>query len=411
MAENPFENMLKQLETAQEISPVDKNIYEILKNPQRILIASIPVEMDNGEVKVFTAYRVQHNDTRGPTKGGIRYHPNVSLDEVKALAGWMTWKCATVDIPFGGGKGGVICNPREMSQDEIERLSRGYVRAFFKFLGEDTDVPAPDVYTNAQVMAWMLDEYNKLAGKSVPAFITGKPIELGGSEGRGTATAQGGAYVIREAIKHKQIDPTAATAAIQGYGNAGYNAAKLLYGMGFTIVAVSDSRGGAYNENGMDPDEVFKHKKETGSVVGFPNEEITNEQLLELNVDVLVPAALESAISENNAANIKAKVVAELANGPVTPEADKILYEKGVFVCPDILTNAGGVTVSYFEWVQNKSQAHWTEEEVFKKLDGIMTKAFNDVLKTSLEKKVDMRTAAFILAMHRVADATKLSGY
>ncbi len=413
MAKNPFENALEQLEKAQDIEPIDSVAYEIMKRPQRILEVSIPVKMDGGGTKIFTGYRVQHNDARGPCKGGIRYHPNVSIDEVKALATWMTIKCATVNIPYGGGKGGVICDPKEMSEGEIERLSRGYMRQIAHYIGPDVDVPAPDVYTTPQIMAWMEDEYSKIVGKDTPEVITGKPIDKGGSEGRGTATGMGGSYIIREASKELGLNPSESTVAIQGFGNAGSVAASILSKMGYKVVAVSDSHGGIYNKDGLNIDRVLQVKKEKGRVSEYdgPCEKVSNEELLELPVDILVPAALENQITKDNAPHIKAKLVAELANGPTTPEADQILHEQDVLVTPDILTNAGGVTVSYFEWLQNKKGEHWSEEEVNKKLDEIMTPAFRDVYTKAKEKHIPMRTAAYIIAMHRVADAILKRGY
>jgi glutamate dehydrogenase/leucine dehydrogenase len=426
MTENPFENAVEQIDFACSCLKVSDDVKRILREPSRILEVRVPVEMDDGKVKVFTGYRVQYNDARGPCKGGIRYHPQVTLDEVKALSCWMALKCAVVNIPLGGGKGGVICNPKEMSQTEIEKMSRGFMRQIAKFIGVDTDIPAPDVYTNPTIMGWMRDEYEKIIGKEAPGIITGKPIEQGGSEGRGTATAKGGEFVTREACKHLDICPKEVIekcretdkcqknmpVAIQGYGNAGWNMSHLLHERGYKVVAVSDSKGGIYNEDGLDPVAVEEHKKKTGSVVDFPgSKRITNEELLELDCHILVPAALENQITQKNADNIKAHMIVELANGPTTPEADKVLDSKKILVLPDILANAGGVTVSYFEWLQNKSGEHWTEEDVFKKLDETMTTSFKEVYKVSQEEKVDMRAAATILAVRRIGEAIEKRGY
>ena len=410
---NPFEIAQAQLDRAAKKLDLEPGIHAILREPMRELHVSLPVKMDNGEVKVFKGFRVQYNDARGPNKGGIRFHPDETIDTVRALAAWMTWKCAVVDIPLGGGKGGVICNPKEMSQAELERLSRTYVDAVCLIIGPERDIPAPDVYTNPQTMAWMMDEFSKLRGCYCPGVITGKPIPLGGSAGRGDATARGGMYTIREAAKHLKVDLSKATVAVQGYGNAGYYAALLVQQMfGSKVIAVSDSKGGILAPQSLDADAVLDHKSKTGSVVNFPGSEpISNEALVELDVDVLFPSALENVITEENAANIKARIVAELANGPTTPEADDILYKNGRFVIPDFLCNAGGVTVSYFEWVQNLHSYYWDEAEVHEKLDKKMTRAFNDVLAMSLEHKVDMRTAAYMVAVQRVAEAMKLRGW
>ncbi|MDH5695521.1 MAG: Glu/Leu/Phe/Val dehydrogenase, partial [Dehalococcoidia bacterium] len=357
--------------------------------------------------------RVQHNNARGPCKGGIRFHPEETIDVVRALATWMTWKCAVADIPFGGGKGGVICNPKEMSSGELERLSRGYIDAIWEFIGPDRDIPAPDVYTNPQIMGWMMDEYSKLKGYCAPGVITGKPLGIGGSLGRGDATARGGIYTIIEAAKHLDIDLPTTTVAIQGYGNAGSNASILMHEItGAKIVAVSDTKGGIYNRQGLDPNRVLQHKTETGSVIDFPQaENISNDQLLELGVDILFPAGLETVLTEKNASKIRAKIVAELANGPTTPEADKVLYHNGVFVIPDFLCNAGGVTVSYFEWVQGLNRYYWDEDEVHQQLSKKMTNAFQAVLAEHLKRKVSMRVAAYIVAVARVAEAMKLRGW
>jgi glutamate dehydrogenase/leucine dehydrogenase len=405
-----FENGLRQAEKACNKVKVPEEYWEYIKTPKRIIQVSIPVKMDNGKLKTFTGYRVQFNDTFGPTKGGIRFHPDVNLDEVKALAFWMTWKNITAGLPLGGGKGGIIVNPKELSSGELERLSRGYIRAMAKFIGPKVDIPAPDVYTTPQIMAWMMDEYSTMQGYYEPAMITGKPIETGGSLGRGEATAQGGVYTVEEAIK--VLGLKSPTVAIQGFGNAGMTMANLLHKDGYSIVAVSDSRGGIYNESGLDVPALIKHKNSTKSVVGFAGtKEISNEKLLELDVTILVPSALENQITEKNAANIKAKLICELANGPTTAEADDILFKNGTFVIPDILANSGGVTVSYFEWVQNRMGYYWSEEEVKVKLKKKMVEAFNIVHKSSTSHKVDMRTGAYISAIQKMVDVIKLRSH
>ena len=413
MNQNPFQIAQAQLDRAARKLNLDPGIHAVLREPMREMHIRLPVRMDDGSIKVFKAFRVQYNDARGPNKGGIRFHPEETIDTVRALAAWMTWKCAVVDIPLGGGKGGVICNPKEMSQSELERLSRAYIDALAHMIGPEKDVPAPDVYTNPQTMAWMMDEFSKLLGHYTPGVITGKPIALGGSAGRDDATARGGMYTIREAAERLNIDLSKATVAVQGYGNAGYYAALLVSQMfGSKVIAVSDSRGGILMEEGLDADAVLEHKKKTGSVVNFPGSKpVSNAGLLELDVDLLLPSALENVITEKNAENIKAKIVGELANGPTTPEADDILYKRGVFVIPDFLCNAGGVTVSYFEWVQNLYSYYWDEDVVYERLDRKMTKAFQDVLMVSLEHKTDMRIAAYIVAVQRVAEAMKLRGW
>ena len=410
---NPFKIAQAQLDKAAEKLGMDEEMHAFLREPMRELCVSIPVKMDDGATKIFKGFRVQYNDARGPTKGGIRFHPEETIDTVRALAAWMTWKCAVADIPYGGSKGGIICNPKEMSRGEIERLSRAYVRAIGRFIGPEKDIPAPDVYTNPQIMAWMMDEYSKLMGYNVPGVITGKPIPVGGSLGRGDATARGAVYTIREAAKVIDLDLKGATVAIQGYGNAGSFGAILMKKlMGCKIVAVSDSKGGIYNSNGIDPKEAFEHKRKMGSVIGFEGtENITNKELLELDVDILMAAALESQITRENADRIKAKLIVEVANGPTTPEADEILYKNGKFIIPDFLCNAGGVTVSYFEWVQNTYGYYWTEEEVHKKLDEKVIKAFHDVCEMAKKKNVDNRTAAYMVAVNRVSEAVKIRGW
>lgn len=407
---NPFENAMQQLNKAAKIMNLDSNIHEILKQPERILTVAIPVKMDSGEVKVFTGYRSQYNNTLGPYKGGIRYHPDVTLDEVKALSFWMMVKCATVNIPMGGAKGGVIVNPKELSEGELERLSRVYIQKIWRDIGSDKDVPAPDVYTTPQIMGWMRDEYEKLVGHSDPGVITGKTIEQGGSEGRGYSTAQGGVYCVRELSAKMNFVPEQTTVAVQGYGNAGSFMAKILSSMGYKIVAVSDSQGGIkISDFRMQIAELEQHKQQTGSLVDFPGaENISNDDILTLDVDILIPAALENVITADNAPKIRAKAIVELANGPTTPEADEILKEKGIILVPDVLANAGGVTVSYFEWDQNVKGEHWTEADVLEKLEKIMVDAFHEVWDTKEKYGIDMRTAAFVKAIERVAHGISL---
>jgi glutamate dehydrogenase (NAD(P)+) len=410
---NPFEIAQRQLDEAAEILKLEPGIHALLREPLRELHVALPVRMDDGSVRVFKGFRVQYNDARGPTKGGLRFHPAETIDTVRALAAWMTWKTAVVDIPLGGGKGGIICNPKEMSPAELERLSRAYIRQVGRILGEEIDVPAPDVYTNPQIMAWMMDEYSFIRGYNVPGVITGKPIPLGGSAGRGDATARGGMFCTREAGKALGIKLKGATAAIQGYGNAGQFAHLLGEELlGLKVVAVSDSRGGILNPDGLEAKAVIEHKNSTGTVRGFPGtKEITNEELLEMEVTVLVPAALENQIGDWNAASIKAKIVAELANGPTTPEADKILYENDVYVIPDFLCNAGGVTVSYFEQVQNAYDYYWDEKIVHERLDQKMTAAFHAVHEMAQKQKVHNRLAAYLVAVNRVAEVVRLRGW
>lgn len=408
---NPFENALTQLEKAAVVMKLDPAHKAQLSAPKRLLTVSIPVKMDNGEIKVFTGYRSQYNDALGPFKGGIRYHWNVSEDEVKALSFWMTMKCAVAGLPLGGGKGGIIVNPKELSEGELERLSRGYIRALYKYVGPTQDVPAPDVYTNGQIMSWMLDEYEKLVGEKAPGMITGKPLALGGSRGRDKATAQGGVFVLMEAVKKMGLTPSETTVAVQGFGNAGAHMAELLAVQGFKIVATSDSKGAIKSANAIDVTALTAHKEKTGAVAGFAGSEtITNEELLELPVDILVPAALENQITITNAAKVKAKMIVELANGPTTPEADEVLHQKGIVVVPDILANAGGVTVSYFEQVQNAANYYWTDEEVMQKLEKIMVTAFTEVWAAKEKYSIDMRTAAFVSALTRVSAGMKARG-
>jgi glutamate dehydrogenase (NAD(P)+) len=409
---NPFKIAQEQLDMAAKLLKLDPAVHALLREPMLIVEVSFPVRMDNGEVKTFKGFRVQYNNARGPCKGGIRFHPNETIDTVKALAAWMTWKTACVGIPLGGGKGGVICDPKKMSRGEVERLSRAYIDAIAAVIGPERDIPAPDVYTDPQIMAWMVDEFSKIKGYNVPGVITGKPIPLGGSAGRGDATARGAVYTIREATKKLNIPLKGAAVAIQGYGNAGSYAAILLEEMGARVIAVSDSKGGILNEKGLDARAVLQHKQKTGSVVGFPGAKaITNEGLLEEPCDILVPAALENVITAKNASRVKAKIVAEAANGPTTPEADEILFKNKVFDIPDFLCNAGGVTVSYFEWVQNLYGLYWPVDEVHDRLDRIMTKAFNDVYDMHAKHNVNMRMAAYMLSVQRVAEAMKLRGW
>ncbi|MFC2056569.1 Glu/Leu/Phe/Val dehydrogenase [Chloroflexota bacterium] len=411
---NPFEIVKRQIDNCAEILNLDPDVTAVLKTPMRELHVSLPVRMDDGSLKVFQGFRAQYNDARGITKGGIRFHPDETIDTVRALAAWMTWKCALLDLPLGGAKGGVICNPKEMSAGELERLSRAYVRAVFQFIGPERDVPAPDVYTTPQIMAWMMDEYSVIAGKPQFGVITGKPVSIGGSKGRGDATARGGMYAIREAANSLGIDLSKATVAVQGYGNAGYHAARLCNELfGAKIVALCDSKGAVCCKVGeIDPQVAYECKVATSSVCNLPGMElISDEKLLELDVDILIPSAIENVITEKNASNIKAKIVVELANGPTTPEADDILYDNGVHVIPDFLCNAGGVTVSYFEMVQNFYLYSWEETEVHERLDRRMTTAYHSVLNTSREYKINMRQAAYVRAVERVVEAMKLRGW
>lgn len=410
---NPFAIAQEQLDKCAAILKLDKAAHQFLRNPMRELKVQIPVHMEDGSVQVFEGYRIQYNDARGPTKGGIRFHPEETIDTVRALAAWMTWKCALMDLPLGGAKGGVVCNTKEMSAVELERLSRGYIRALGRFIGPDTDIPAPDVYTNPTVMAWMMDEYSKIIGKNQFGVVTGKPTCIGGSCGRMDATARGGMYVIREAAELLGMDLNGATVAVEGYGNAGYFAAHLAKNLfGCKIIAASDTKGGILNRDGLDPDAVFEHKQRTSSVIDFPNSEtISNESLPLVEADIYVPAALENVITKKNAPQIKAKIIAELANGPTTPEADEILYKKGVHVLPDLLCNAGGVTISYFEMVQNLNLCGWREEEVHERLDKKMTTAYHSVIGAANRYDVNMREAAYVVAVERVVEAMKYRGW
>jgi len=410
---NPFKIAQKQLEMAAAKLNLDKATTEFLKWPMKEFVYTIPLKMDDGSFKILRAYRVQYNNARGPNKGGLRWHPDETIDTVRALSAWMTWKCSVVDIPLGGGKGGVTVDPKKLSIDEKQRLARGYMRCVASELGVNKDVPAPDVYTDPQIMAWMLDEYETIMRVSHPGVITGKPIPLGGSQGRGDATARGGIYVVREAAKKIGMKTQGATMAIQGFGNAGQFAATLGSSiLGLKLIAASDSQGGVINEKGIDPKALIEHKNKTGKVAGFPGSKpISNEDLLELKVDVLFPSALENQITEKNAKNIKARISCELANGPTTPGADEILFKNGVLVLPDFLANAGGVTVSYFEQVQNTYNYYWPLEEVQKQLDAKMTSAFNAVYDMSQKEKVHMRMSAYMVAVKRVADCCKLRGW
>jgi glutamate dehydrogenase (NAD(P)+) len=410
---NPFKIAQAQLDECAKILGLDPATHALLREPMREFHVTIPVRMDDGSVKMFKGFRVQYNDARGPTKGGLRFHPDETIDTVRALAAWMTWKTAVVDIPLGGGKGGIICNPKEMSMGELERLSRGYIRAIGHYIGPEVDVPAPDVYTTPQIMAWMMDEYSKMIGYNAPGVITGKPIPLGGSAGRSDATARGGMYTVREAARVIGLNLKGATVAVQGYGNAGTFAHKLVTEMfGCKVVAVSDSKGGIYNPDGLDFEATMAHKKNTRSVVGFAGaKSISNEELLELGVDILVPSALENQIGGWNAGNVKAKILVELANGPTTPEADDILHKNGVYVIPDFLCNAGGVTVSYFEQVQNAYDFYWETDEVYDKLDKKMTAAFHAVHNAAKKYNVHNRMGAYAVAVARVAEAARLRGW
>ena len=408
---NPLQVAQAQLKQACDQLNLDPGVYELLKEPARVMVVSIPVKMDSGEVKTFIGYRAQHTDVMGPAKGGVRFHPDVTLDEVKALSMWMTFKCQVMGLPYGGGKGGVVCHPKELSPGELERLSRGYIRAVAPIVGPEIDIPAPDVYTNAQVMAWMMDEFSSIRGYSTPGIITGKPLILGGSFGRPSATGQGCVYAIREAAALAQMDLSQATAVVQGFGNVGGTAAHLLHEMGVKVIGVSDSTGNAYNPAGLDPKALAAHKRATGSVKGFPgSQEVPAQEFLNLACDILVPAALENVITKENAGGIQATIIAEAANGPTTPEADGILFERGKLVIPDILANAGGVTVSYFEWVQNTTQFYWNEAEVATRLEEMMVAAFHRVYEMSQRQQVDLRTAAYMVALDRIAEAMKLRG-
>jgi glutamate dehydrogenase (NAD(P)+) len=406
-----FKAMLQEFDGAARLLGLDPGIWKILTSPKRQIVVSCPIQMDNGEIEVFTGYRVQYNITLGPAKGGIRYHPNVTLDEVTALAAWMTWKCAVAHVPFGGGKGGIIVDPGRLSRRELEALTRRYIAEIVDAIGPEKDVPAPDVNTNDQIMAWVMDTYSMHVGHTATAVVTGKPIEMGGSLGRREATGRGVMIVTRESAKHLGLDIKGASVAVQGFGNVGSVSADLLAKIGAKIVAVTDWKGGVYNDKGLDVAKMLDYVKQHRSIEGFAGgDPIDNAKLFGLDVDVLIPAALENQITMENAAQIKAKIIAEGANGPTTPDAHKSLHERGVFVIPDILANAGGVTTSYFEWVQDRHGYFWSEQEVNQRLEAKMCEAFADVLKTAQRYKTDMRTAAYIVAINRVATVTRMRG-
>ncbi|HKD42557.1 MAG TPA: Glu/Leu/Phe/Val dehydrogenase [Myxococcaceae bacterium] len=408
---NPYAIAKTQFDRFAEALNLDVGIRNILRQPKRCLIVSIPTKLDDGSIRVFEGYRVQHSIARGPAKGGIRYHPGVTLDEVKALAAWMTWKCAVVNIPYGGAKGGVICDPKAMSRDEVERMTRRFASEISFLIGPERDIPAPDVYTDAQVMAWIMDTYSMGVGYSAPGVVTGKPLEIGGSEGRAEATGRGAQIVIREAAKALNLPIRGSRAAIQGFGNAGSVVAKLLAKDGWKVIAVTDSKGGVQNANGLALNALLEYKARTGSVVGYPEADpISNSKILELDCELLVPAALENQITGQNASRVKARIVAEAANGPTTPAADDILFRNGVFVLPDILCNAGGVTVSYFEWVQDLQAFFWDESIINEHLERIMVKAFREVHLIAKERGVDMRLGAGIVGVGRVAQAQRIRG-
>ncbi len=408
---NPYHMAVQQFEAAAEKLHLSEDMREVLRQPKRELTVNFPVRLDSGRIKTFTGYRVQHNVNRGPAKGGIRYGPDVTLDEVKALAMWMTWKCAVVGIPFGGAKGGVICDPKQMSSAELERLTRRYTTEISIVIGPHSDIPAPDVNTNSQVMAWIMDTYSMHEGFSIPAVVTGKPLSIGGSEGRNDATATGVLFVTRQAAKRIDMPLRGARVSIQGYGNAGAIAARLFHNDGCKIVAVSDTRGGIYNESGLDPSAVLRHKQERGSVIDFPRaQRVRVQDVLEVPCDILIPAATEGVLTAANAGRVQARIVAEAANGPTTPEADKILFDKDTIVIPDILANAGGVTVSYFEWVQDLQSFFWGVDEITKKLEVIMNRAFSAVAEKADQYHCDMRLAANMQAISSVAEATQVRG-
>lgn len=407
-----FEIAVSQIKKAAKILNLDDGMVSLLTKPKRELTVNFPVRMDDNSIKVFTGYRVQYNFSRGPCKGGVRYHPNVTLNEVRALAAWMTWKTAVVNLPYGGAKGGVVVDPKKLSREELERLTRRYTSEISIIIGPEKDIPAPDVYTDAQTMAWMMDTYSMIRGYSVPGVVTGKPLSIGGSEGRSEATARGAMYVARAAAKTLGITPSKAKVAFQGFGNAGSVGAKLFSReLGCKVVAVSDTHGAIYNKDGLDINKLMDHKAKKGSVTDFPGaKNISNEELLALDVDILVPAAIENQIHERNAGNVKAKLVVEEANGPTTPKADEILHKNGVMVLPDILANAGGVTVSYFEWVQDIQSFFWSLDEVNRKLEDVMTKAYQEILPIAQKDSLDMRTAAYVYAIKKVVDAHMARG-
>ena len=405
---DPYKNAIEQLTQVSKILNLSKSEVEVLSVPEKFIRVSIPVDMDDAKVKVFTGFRSQHNSALGPYKGGIRFHQNVNESEVKALSMWMSWKCSVANLPYGGAKGGIIVDPKELSKGELEKLSRGYIKRIYEIIGEDKDVPAPDVNTNPQIMEWMADEYYKLIGKKSLATFTGKPINKGGSQGRTEATGFGGVYVMNEFVKRKNLKPKNLTIAIQGFGNVGYFFAELAFEEGYKIVAISDLSGGIYNENGINPKDAFKYLQANGKLIGFPGtKEISNADLLISKVDILAPCALENVINDKNAKLIKAKFIIEMANGPVTPDADKILFKKGIVSIPDVLANSGGVTVSYFEWLQNRQNKYWTKDEVLKKLKKNITKAFSEVYDMMEKLKINMRMAAYTLAVKKIVSAGK----
>ena len=408
---NPYTLALENFDSAADVLELSQDIRQMIKYPERILTVTLPVRMDNGHIRRFEGYRVQHSTARGPAKGGIRYHPGVTLDEVKALATWMTWKCSVVNISFGGGKGGVTCNPKEMSQTELEHMTRRYTSAILPLIGPSQDIPAPDVYTNSQTMAWIMDTYSMTKGYTVQGVVTGKPLCLGGSLGRNEATGRGVFYTILSACEHLRLPIKGAKVIVQGFGNAGSIAAQLLDGHGCMVVGVSDSTGCIYNKDGLDIPKLILYKEQTGRVAGFAGSEpITADELLRLDCDILIPAALENVLHEENATYVKAKIVAEAANGPLTPDADRIIEARGGFVIPDILCNAGGVTVSYFEWVQDEQHLFWDAQDIYNRLEKVMKTAFNDVLKNHVDRKVGMRVAANMVGIGRVAEAIKIRG-
>ena len=408
---NPFLIAKQQFDSAADLLNLDESMRQVLKNPKRQLIVSIPVKMDGGDVRVFEGYRVQHNIARGPAKGGIRFHPGVTLDEVKALASWMTWKCATVGIPYGGGKGGVVCDPKSLSRGELERLTRRYAFEIAPIIGPDRDIPAPDVYTDEQTMAWIMDTISMVRGHTELGVVTGKPLSLGGSRGRAEATARGCLYVLREGCRVRGLNLEGARVVVHGFGNAGANVARLVEEDGARVIAIADSQGGVFNEGGLSMQSALRHKAATGGVSGLASAKpIGRDEILELECDILLPAGLENTITMANVGRVKTKIIGELANGPVTPAADRVLFDRDVFLLPDILANAGGVTVSYYEWVQDLYSFFWSEKQVNETLEQTMKASFNDVYATAEKYKTDMRTGAYILAIARVAEATSVRG-
>lgn len=408
---NLFTSTQVVIKEALEKLGYDEGMYELLKEPLRMVEVRIPIRMDDGKVKVFTGYRCQHNDAVGPTKGGIRFHPGVHADEVKALSMWMTLKAGIVDLPYGGAKGGIICDPREMSMTELERLSRGYVRALSQVMGPAKDIPAPDVFTNSQIMAWMMDEYSKMDEFNSPGFITGKPVVLGGSHGRDRATAEGVTIIINEAAKRRNIDMKGARVIVQGFGNAGSFLSKFLHDAGAKVIGISDAYGALHDPNGLDIDYLLDRRDSFGTVTTLFDNTLTNEELLEMDCDILVPAAIENQITEKNAHKIKANIVVEAANGPTTSEATKILTDRGILLVPDVLASAGGVTVSYFEWVQNNMGYYWSEEEVRMRMTEKMTLAFENVYNVATTRNIDMRLAAYMIGVRRTAEASRFRGW